>query len=262
MKKFTKIALVTATIASSFAIANSLTPEPKLTTEVLTGDFDKTADSTVFSVATDNSQVIDNARKLVWSRCLVGQTYNASTASCDGVATEFASWQDALNAQKDGWRVPNIKELATIVEETQAIPAVNTSLFPFANTLSFYGHGDTTETTDTSKYITTSDSYPDEKCIQDNSGWYPRWIGEKSGWTCTNPKIPAKYSVQTSSAYIWSSTPIAHSTDDAQADKAYALNLADGSLQTANRSGEAIGGYSDNANEKRARYVILVKDAS
>ncbi|WP_019519141.1 Lcl C-terminal domain-containing protein [Faucicola boevrei] len=261
MKKFTKIALVTATIASSFAIANNLMPETKLATEVLAGDYEKTADTNVFSVDIDNSQVVDKARKLVWSRCLVGQTYNQSTANCDGVATEFDSWEKALNAQKDGWRVPNVKELATLVEETQALPAINTSIFPFGKTLSFYGHADTTETTDRSKWITKSDLFPNEKCIEDASGWYPRWVGEKSGWECINPKLPAKYALQPSSAYIWSATPVAN-TDATTADKVYGLDLADGSLQIAKRSGEAIGGYQDSANERRARYVILVKDAS
>lgn len=261
MKKFTKIALITATIASTFAIANNLTPEPKLATEVLAGDYEKTADTNVFGVDVDNSQVVDKARKLVWSRCLVGQTYNQATASCDGVATEFDSWEKALNAQKDGWRVPNVKELATLVEETQALPAINTSIFPFGKTLNFYGHADTTETTDRSKWVTTSAQFPDEKCVEDKSGSYPRWLGEKSGWECTNPKLPAKYTVQASSAYIWSATPVAN-TDATTADKVYGLDLADGSLQIAKRSGEALGGYQDNANEKRARYVILVKDAS
>lgn len=263
MKKFTKIALVTATVASSFAIANNLTPEPKLATETLVGDYDKTADTNIFSVESDNSQVVDKARKLVWSRCLVGQTYNQATASCDGVATEFDSWDKALNAPKpEGWRVPNIKELATLVEETQALPAINTSIFPFGKTLSFYGHADTTETLDRSQWITTSTQYPDEKCIEKSYGWYgSQWLGEQSNRECTNPKIPAKYAVQASSAYIWSATPVAN-TDASIADKAYGLDLADGSLQSVNRSGQAIGSYGDSANEKRARYVILVKDAS
>lgn len=262
MKKFTKIALVTATVASTFAIANNLTPEPKLTTETLVGDYDKTADTNIFSVESDNSQVVDKARKLVWSRCLVGQTYNQATASCDGVATEFDSWDKALNAPKpEGWRVPNIKELATLVEETQALPAINTSIFPFGKTLSFYGHADTTETTGRSTWVTTDERNPDEKCIPDPYG-YRGYVGEKSDRTCKRVSeiIPAKYAVQASSAYIWSATPVAN-TDASIADKAYGLDLADGSLQSVNRSGQAIGSYSDSANEKRARYVILVKDA-
>lgn len=258
MKKLTKIALVTAMIGSSFAIANNLMPETKLATEVLAGDYEKTADTHVFGVDVDNSQVVDKARKLVWSRCLVGQTYNQSTANCDGVATEFDSWEKALNAQKDGWRVPNVKELATLVEETQALPAINTNIFPFGKTLSFYGHADTTETTDTRTWVTKSDQFPKEKCIQDTSGWYPRWIGEQSKWECVNPKIPAKYTVQANAPYLWSATPVINN----DADKAYGLDLADGSFKITNRNGNPLGGYQDTANEKRARYVILVKDAS
>ncbi len=267
MKKFNlkKIAILTAIATSTIAIANNLTPEPKLNTKVIVGNFDKTAESENFTI--NNAEITDTARGLTWSRCLVGQTFNSTTQSCDGQATEFATWQDALNSAKDGWRVPNAKELLSIVEETQALPATNTSLFVFANGLNFYGHIGTQETTDTSKWITKSDVYPDEQCIQDTSGWYSRWVGEKSGWECINPKIPAQFVAQTSSPYIWSSTPVAPYSDTdsskASAEKVYALNLANGSLANdTNRNGNAVGGYSDSANEKRARYVLLVKDAS
>lgn len=261
MKKLTKIALVTAMIGSSFAIANNLTPEPKLQSISLTGEYQKTADSLVFTVTNNNAEVADNTRKLLWSRCLVGQSYNQTTASCEGKATEFATWQDALNSQKEGWRVPNIKELVTIVEETQALPAVNTTLFPFGKNLSFYGHAETTETTGRTTWVTTDDRNPNEKCVPDPYG-YRGYIGEKSDRTCKKVSeiIPAKYGKQASSPYIWSATPVADSTNESNADKAYGLDLADGSLQIAKRSGEAIGGYQDSANEKRARYVLLVKD--
>ena len=81
-------------------------------------------------------EVLDIATGLVWSRCLLGQ----SGATChDGVAN-ILNWKDALNAVKAvrdstgvDWRLPNIKEMQSIVEQKCFSPAVNLAVFP--NTL-------------------------------------------------------------------------------------------------------------------------------
>lgn len=258
MKTFTKLALVTAVIISGIAIADAPTPEPKLATEVLAG-YDKTADSTVFEIGANKSQVMDNARKLVWSRCLVGQTFDTTTESCTGNATEFESWDNALKSSKDGWRVANIKELASIIEETQALPAVDNGLFPFANTLNFYGHEDTRGS---KKWVSTSKTHPNEECTEYDPWGYSTPKGKTSGEYCRETTLPAKYTVQKSSPYLWSSTPVAPYSDSEahkeSANQAYSLSIADGSLKISNRDGTVTDGYGHN--EQRARYVLLVKD--
>jgi hypothetical protein len=67
-------------------------------------------------------------------RCSLGQTWSGNT--CVGDASEL-NWQQALQAahgykfaNKKGWRVPNIKELATITERSCVRPAINEELFP------------------------------------------------------------------------------------------------------------------------------------
>lgn len=109
MNNLTKIALVLAMIGSSTAYGN------------------------VYK--TNDSEATDEARKLVWSRCLVGQTYKDN--GCTGTPTEFKTWEDALNAQKThvGWRVPNIKELASVVADKKANPAVDDTTFLFAKAI-------------------------------------------------------------------------------------------------------------------------------
>jgi hypothetical protein len=78
--------------------------------------------------------VSDPATGLMWMKCSVGQTF--SNNSCIGDATEL-NWQQALQfahgyqfADLDGWRLPNIKELATITERQCVRPAINETLFP------------------------------------------------------------------------------------------------------------------------------------
>lgn len=94
------------------------------------------APTTPSSNFTDNldGTVSDKKLGLMWMRCSIGQTWSQGT--CLGDATEL-SWQEALNiahgyeyANQLGWRVPNVKELATITEGQCVRPAINETLFP------------------------------------------------------------------------------------------------------------------------------------
>lgn len=277
MKKQHKIALFTITAVSSIAIASSLTPEPALTTVHAPEKFDKTADISHFKL--DNAKATDTARNLTWQRCLVGQTFEESSKSCKGEATAFKSWQEALAAVPAGWRMPNAKELASIVEETQIYPALNVSVFPFANTLKNYSHKGTTEEIDRNKPPTHKD-YPNVACVKVETkdyygfsvtkyflpkGYLDSFSEQDWARECKVPaKIPASYTVQLNAPYIWSSTPVATTASQQTSAKfSYALDTSDGSLKTnSNRDGSAVGGYQDSHNEQKASYVLLVKDAS
>ena len=75
--------------------------------------------------------------KLVWQRCALGQTWNATANSCTG-SPAYVSWPEALQraaALRSAdtsrlWRLPNIKELGSIVEYQCAEPFIDLSLFP------------------------------------------------------------------------------------------------------------------------------------
>ena len=87
-----------------------------------------------------NGTVDDVTNKLRWAKCAVGQEYNKHTNSCSGVTKSFHTLAQATNAaqkydlsfpQKDCegigdecWRIPNIKELSTIIERKCYSPAV------------------------------------------------------------------------------------------------------------------------------------------
>lgn len=78
--------------------------------------------------------ISDPSTGLMWMQCSVGQTWNSGV--CEGDASEL-TWQQALQAahgltfaNQTGWRVPNIKELATISERSCVRPSINETLFP------------------------------------------------------------------------------------------------------------------------------------
>ena len=82
--------------------------------------------------------VLDSKTNLIWKRCSEGQTWDGTT--CAGSASTY-TWQGALSATEalntgegfageTDWRVPNIKELDSIVELKCYSPAINLSVFP------------------------------------------------------------------------------------------------------------------------------------
>jgi len=87
--------------------------------------------------ANGNGTVTHVKTGLMWKRCSEGQVWNGTT--CAGAATTY-TWQIALNQAKTvntagfagftDWRVPNKKELASIVEIQCVTPSINATIFP------------------------------------------------------------------------------------------------------------------------------------
>lgn len=77
--------------------------------------------------------VTDTATGLMWMQCTEGQ----SGHDCTTGMAETYNWHDALSialssnhAEYEDWRLPNIKELASLVESRCDYPAVNVNVFP------------------------------------------------------------------------------------------------------------------------------------
>lgn len=122
-------------ILCAFLLSFSLSAEQQCDGETITTD---TANFTIASSA--SGTVIHNDSGLAWARCLVGQTWNSVDESCEGEAVRL-TWQGALQltnsydfGEHTDWRLPNLKELASLVERSCVTPAINLDIFP--NTLS------------------------------------------------------------------------------------------------------------------------------
>ena len=110
--------------SSNAAMAACVTTVPATTP---TEDFTNHGNGTVTHIKTG----------LMWKQCPEG----ASGAACGVGGATFYSWQNALKAAETlnaaggfagftDWRVPNIKELASIVERQCTFPAINATIFP------------------------------------------------------------------------------------------------------------------------------------
>ncbi len=83
-----------------------------------------------YTYSTDGTVVTDVRTGLTWSRCSEGQNWNGVT--CTGTATRFTleSGLAYAKAKGGGWRVPNIKELNSIVDRSRSNPAIDIAAFP------------------------------------------------------------------------------------------------------------------------------------
>ena len=73
-----------------------------------------------------NNVAIDRKTGLIWRRCEEGRVWNGSTcAGSEGLRPHELALSDA--ASKNGWRLPNAKELGSLVDRSRFNPALDTA---------------------------------------------------------------------------------------------------------------------------------------
>jgi hypothetical protein len=89
-----------------------------------------------------NGTVLDTRTGLQWQRCPFGYSFddNGTPAdmtddTCTVTGNTFTTWDFALSDQalyagETDWRIPNVKELGSIVERSCTLPAINEVVFP------------------------------------------------------------------------------------------------------------------------------------
>ncbi|HEY0301601.1 MAG TPA: DUF1566 domain-containing protein [Rhizomicrobium sp.] len=92
----------------------------------------------------DDGTVTHNATGLMWKRCAEG----LSGAACETGMSTVLSWQNALQTANTAnaaafagytdWRLPNQKELESIIEYCGRLPAINQDVFPATPSLTFW----------------------------------------------------------------------------------------------------------------------------
>lgn len=91
-----------------------------------------------YTVSADGQEVTDAQTALVWRRCAEGLAWNDST--CAGTLRYF-NHEAALAHARDqaGWRLPNVKELETLVDKARtASPFIDVLAFPGTLATSFW----------------------------------------------------------------------------------------------------------------------------
>ena len=113
---------------------------PALANQVCNPNIPASTPSERFTVHGDGT-ASDNRTGLMWKRCAEGQ----SGSDCATGSDTWHTWQWALEladrhsyAGYSDWRLPNIKELASIVELRCYSPAVNLEVFPSTPSSGFW----------------------------------------------------------------------------------------------------------------------------
>lgn len=103
------------------------------------------ADTSQWSTPTDRFEdngdgtVTDRKLKLMWTRCSAGQVWTAE--SCSGQAGSYTweaarQWVSEVNSRGtyffNDWRLPQLSEIATLIERQCSNPRVNLAVFPNA----------------------------------------------------------------------------------------------------------------------------------
>lgn len=86
-----------------------------------------------FIISPAGDEVTDTRSNLIWRRCSEGQVW---TSTCEGQAVNL-DWRarfDWARAVADAtglpWRLPNVKELQSLVDRSASQPAIDTTVFP------------------------------------------------------------------------------------------------------------------------------------
>ena len=92
-------------------------------------DLVETTPSSDFTPLKGGAVVRHEPTGLEWRRCPEGRDW--SGGECSGTALT-RTWQGALEHadEEDGWRLPDINELRSIVERCRVSPAINQQVFP------------------------------------------------------------------------------------------------------------------------------------
>jgi len=79
-----------------------------------------------------DGEVVDRATGLRWSRCSVGQRFEASTARCTGEARLLRHAEARRHAREfgGGWRLPSAGELRSLVDTRCVVPTIDPQAFP------------------------------------------------------------------------------------------------------------------------------------
>ena len=91
----------------------------------------------------EDSEVVEDLKTgLMWARCYNGSDWDISLTDCSTTGDSKFTWKEALKLVDDAnnsaylgftdWRLPNIKELASIVERRCYTPAINVDRFPLS----------------------------------------------------------------------------------------------------------------------------------
>jgi len=90
-----------------------------------------------YTYSSSGAEVTDVQAGLVWRRCSEGQVWSAGI--CGGTPTPFTHEQALAYARtQTAWRIPNVKELSSLVDTGRFDPAIDGNAFPLTPSVLYW----------------------------------------------------------------------------------------------------------------------------
>lgn len=126
----------TLTIGAAL-LATSATADIPSAASACASDLVETTPSSDFTALEGGSVVRHEPTGLEWRRCAEGMSWTGTSCTDRPI---YQSWQGALQYANtvSGWRLPNVKELHSIVENCRIAPAINQQVFPGTPSSNFW----------------------------------------------------------------------------------------------------------------------------
>ncbi len=112
--------------------------------------------------ANGDGTATDPTTGLMWMRCSMGQVWDGAASTCTGMANTY-TWDQAMAltssqtfAGHSDWRLPNIRELQTIVDRSVYNPAIDALAFPDTPTSFFWSASANAYVSDGAWYVNFS----------------------------------------------------------------------------------------------------------
>ena len=124
-------------LTAALLLASAAWAEIPSATDDCESDLVETTPSSEFTPLEGGAVVRHERTGLEWRRCPEGMDWTGS--GCSGTALT-RTWQGALQYADDvdGWRLPDINELRSIVERCRRSPSINQQVFPDTDSASFW----------------------------------------------------------------------------------------------------------------------------
>ena len=122
-------------------IGNSKAKTSNFQVRLVSGDYAASQFDAARFVDNSDGTVSDVVTGLMWKRCpegLSGEDCSNGSASTLVWGGSMKAARDSTYAGYDDWRLPNMKEMQTLVDVTKNNPALNTSVFPNPNNVLNY----------------------------------------------------------------------------------------------------------------------------
>jgi len=73
---------------------------------------------------------VDRQARLTWQRCTVGSQWRNGSCEGEPQAMSLSEAKTEATKQGDGWRLPNARELSTLIDTGCGNPAIDRHVFP------------------------------------------------------------------------------------------------------------------------------------